>query len=197
MAGVSGPPVPVVAVAGACGPESPARPIQTPTAPRPPRAGPESHGRGAKAARRPAAARAPADAGAPSCASICGHRSRPGATDCGRSRSELTARGWFTGESVMSVNLHAEPFAQQPACTMELRFAGALGDAEHLRRLGVRIAVQRVQHQRIARAIGKPGDSRFDLLHLDRSLERPPGRQLSVVVVHGNLDRAGLAALAE
>ena len=118
-----------------------------------------SHGRGAKAARRPAAARALADAGAPSCASICGHRSRRGLDRLRQIAQRAHRMRWFTGESVMSVNLHAESFAQQPARTVQLRLAGALGDAEHLRRLDVRIAVQRVQHQRIARPVGQPTEA--------------------------------------
>ena len=73
----------------------------------------------------------------------------------------------------MSVHLHLQSLAQQLARPVQLRLAGALGDPEHLRRLPVGVAIQRVQHQRIARAIGQLGDGGLDFLHLDRGLERP------------------------
>ena len=75
----------------------------------------------------------------------------------------------------MSVHLHAESLAQQLARAMQLRLAGALGDAEHLCRLDVRVTVQRVQHERIAGPLGQLVDGGLDLAHLDGGLQRPVG----------------------
>src|SRR5689334_4590939 len=69
--------------------------------------------------------------------SIPGHRSRAGSMDCGSSRSEATLRPSFSVGPLISAHLHAEPLAQEPARAMQLRFAGALGDPEHLRGLGM------------------------------------------------------------
>src|SRR6185437_16170615 len=120
-------------------------------------------------------------------ASICGHRSRPGSSDWGSSASELTRRR-ADSSVVMSVDLHTESLAQQCPRAVQLGLARAFGDAEHRGRLAVRITVEGVQYQGIARAVRQPRDRRLDLLDLDGRLEQPLAADVFAVVVRGRLD---------
>src|SRR5215831_5530145 len=96
----------------------------------------------------------------------------------------------------MSVHLHAEPLAQELASAMQLRLAGALGDAEHLRRLEVRVAVEGMQDECIAGPFGERADRGLDLVHLDRGLQRPIGG-LAFLLLRWRLDQSALAALGQ
>src|SRR5580704_19035379 len=128
-------------------------------------------------------------------ASICGHRSRLGSMACGRSLSDITLRPPLS-PAVMSVDLHVESLAQELARAVQLRLAGALGDAEHLRRLAVRVAVQRMQHQRVAGPVGQRADRALDFLHFHRRLHGPLRRHSFVVFRH-RLDLRALASLRQ
>src|ERR1700739_4176530 len=81
------------------------------------------------------------------CASICGHRSRPGSIERDSSAIALTLRScgaWLS--SLMSAHLHLESLAQELARPVQLSLARALGDAEHPGCLPVRVTIQRVEH---------------------------------------------------
>src|SRR5256885_5589823 len=105
-------------------------------------------------------------------ASICGHRSRGGSMAGDSSRSELTLRSSALPLPLMSAHLHIQSLAQESARPVQLGLARALRYTQHLGRLPVRVTIQRVQHQRIARALGQGADRGLDLLHLHRRFER-------------------------
>ena len=79
---------------------------------------------------------------------------------------------------------------------MQLRLACALGDAEHLRRLTVGVAIERVQHQRIARPFGQLADRALDLLYLDGRFQRPLGTP-AFLLFGWRLDGSALATLRQ
>src|SRR6266513_3930 len=106
-------------------------------------------------------------------ASICGHRSRTGSIAGDSSRSELTLRSSALPVPLMSAHLHIQSLAQQFPRPVQLGLARALRHTQHLGRLPVRVTIHRVQHQRIARAIGQRADRGLDLLHFHRRLECP------------------------
>src|SRR5437660_8221388 len=177
------------------------RPIHTPTATLATMAAAASEGQ-SMGRRGPACSRAAAALGACSAlirASICGQRSRPGSIERASWASELTLRSsgaWLS--SLMSAHLHFESLAQELARPVQLSLARALGDPEHPGRLAVRVTIQRMQNERIARALGERPDRGLDLAHLDRCLERPLDCASRVLLVlDARLDGRGLAASRE
>src|SRR5262249_50877851 len=130
-------------------------------------------------------------------ASMPGHRSWLGSIDRGSSRSVVTVRRSLSEGPVMSVHLHAESLTQELASAMQLRFAGALGDAEHLRGLDVRVPVQGMQYECIAGPFGERTDRGLDLVHLDGGLQRPVGNLAFLLLLERRLDPSALAALGQ
>src|SRR5579883_1481068 len=76
------------------------------------------------------------------------------------------------------MTLRLEPGAQERTSAVQLRLAGALGDAEHLRCLRMRVPIDSAQNECVSRAVGQCGNGSFDLTDLDRRVERPLPRRV-------------------
>src|SRR5579883_1434903 len=76
------------------------------------------------------------------------------------------------------MTLRLEAGAHESAGPMQLRLARAFGNAEHLRRLSVRVTVYPAEHERVSRTVRQGADGAFDLMHFDGRIKRPLLREV-------------------